>query len=134
MKRVAKFFLAAGLCVCLLIIPAYAVEAPSGENPANSVLDSMDNSIGSDSSVSASSDSSSNAANTLNEEDDKKESIEDEKIPDGWDETKTYYFQNGQKVKGWLVTGGERYWLDASTGVLLKNAGPRLPLEDGPPT
>ena len=110
------------------------VEAPSGENPANSVLDSMDNSIGSDSSVSASSDSSSNAANTLNEEDDKKESIEDEKIPDGWDETETYYFQNGQKVKGWLVTGGEKYWLDASTGVLLKNAGPRLPLEDGPPT
>ena len=54
MKRVAKFFLAAGLCVCLLIIPAYAVEAPSGENPANSVLDSMDNSIGSDSSSSAS--------------------------------------------------------------------------------
>ena len=61
MKRVAKFFLAAGLCVCLLIIPAYAVEAPSGENPANSVLDSMDNSIGSDSSSSASSDSSSSA-------------------------------------------------------------------------
>ncbi|MFR4875741.1 MAG: hypothetical protein ACLUBZ_02345, partial [Ruthenibacterium lactatiformans] len=62
MKRVAKFFLAAGLCVCLLIIPAYAVEAPSGENPANSVLDSMDNSIGSDSSSSASSDSSSSAS------------------------------------------------------------------------
>ena len=212
MKRVAKFFLAAGLCVCLLIIPAYAVEAPSGENPANSVLDSMDNSIGSDSSSSASSDSSSsassdssssassdssgsassdssssassdssssassdssgsassdsssassdpsssassdssssassdssnsassdsnssassdssssagsdsssNADNILNEEDDK-----DEKIPDGWDETGTYYYQNGQKVKGWLITGGERYWLDASTGALLKNA------------
>ena len=227
MKRVAKFFLAAGLCVCLLIIPAYAVEAPSGENPANSVLDSMDNSIGSDSSSSASSDSSSSASsdssgsassdssssassdssgsassdpsssassdssgsassdsssassdpsssassdsnssassdssgsassdsssassdpsssassdsnssagsdsnssassdssssadNILNEEDDK-----DEKIPDGWDETGTYYYQNGQKVKGWLITGGERYWLDASTGALLKNA------------
>ena len=224
MKRVAKFFLAAGLCVCLLIIPAYAVEAPSGENPANSVLDSMDNSIGSDSSSSASSDSSgsassdssssassdssssassdssgsassdssssassdssssassdssgsassdsssassdpsssassdssssassdsssdssssassdssssassdsnssassdssSSADNILNEEDDK-----DEKIPDGWDETGTYYYQNGQKVKGWLITGGERYWLDASTGALLKNA------------
>ncbi|MBN3020522.1 hypothetical protein JXX16_10165, partial [Ruthenibacterium lactatiformans] len=66
---------------------------------------------------SASSDSSSSADNILNEEDDK-----DEKIPDGWDETGTYYYQNGQKVKGWLITGGERYWLDASTGALLKNA------------
>ena len=35
----------------------------------------------------------------------------------------TYYYNaQGQKVKGWLITGGERYWLDASTGALLKNA------------
>ena len=42
---------------------------------------------------------------------------------DGWanEDGSVYYYQLGQKVKGWLVTGGQRYWLDATTGALATN-------------
>ena len=33
---------------------------------------------------------------------------------------KTYYYENGKRVKGWLTLGGKKYYLNARTGVLYK--------------
>lgn len=33
---------------------------------------------------------------------------------------KTYYYQDGKKVKGWLTLNGKKYFLNTKTGVLLK--------------
>lgn len=33
---------------------------------------------------------------------------------------KTYYYKNGQRVKGWLTLGGKKYYLNTKTGVLYK--------------
>ena len=33
---------------------------------------------------------------------------------------KSYYYQNGQKVKGWLTLNGKKYFFNKSTGVQMK--------------
>ncbi|MFQ9152537.1 MAG: hypothetical protein ACLR6B_14725 [Blautia sp.] len=40
---------------------------------------------------------------------------------------KTYYYQNGRRVKGWLTLKGKRYYLNPKTGVLYRGLAEIFP-------